>query len=93
MLLVSCIKLFLAATGTGSEPVADYIPDLEVSALNQEIDPTTFDTSNLTTKANYHIQIPGVAGQVKILKVDFPYKAVIKGIRIQGGYSVDQKLL
>ena len=46
----------IAATGTGSEPVADYIPDLEVSALNQEIDPTTFDTSNLTTKANYHIQ-------------------------------------
>ena len=36
--------------------MADYIPDLEVSALNQEIDPTTFDTSNLTTKANYHIQ-------------------------------------
>ena len=24
-----------------------------------------------------------MAGQVKILKVDFPYKAVVKGIRIQ----------
>ena len=82
---------FIAATGSGSEPVADYIPDLKVSALNQEIDPVTFDTSALPTKANYHIQIPEVQGQAKTLIVDFPYKAVVKGIRIQGSDSIDKK--
>ena len=44
------------ATGSGSEPVADYIPDLKISALNQKIDPVTFSTAGLPTMANYHIQ-------------------------------------
>ena len=65
--------------------MADYIPDLKVSALNQEIDPVTFDSSQLPAAANYHIQIPEIQGQAKKLVVDFPYKAVVKGIRIQGG--------
>ena len=59
-----------------------------MSELNQEISPAAFDTTHLPA-ANYHIQIPDRGVQNRKLIVDFPYKVVVKGIRIQESPILD----
>lgn len=71
--------------------MASVTPALKLTAPNMMAVPTPFDTSAFPP-AHYQIEIPGTIYYTdRHIKVRFPSKAVIKGIRIQGIYGKHPK--